>query len=536
MNRTVPGLGSVRGVLPPEFGNAEQYRGIPYGSISARFRQSKLVTAWPENTCDATKYGPLCPFPKVAIGHPITQKKLTPLHGYEFDEFRCLNLNITCPKDSTPEDGLPVVVWIHGGGNVVGTAADPGYDGAPIVHFSVEKKMPIILVTVNYRLGAFGFLASDAIREDNEATGDQGVGNYGIRDQLLAYEWVKRNIEAFGGDPNRITGMGESAGSIDTHITMCSKLFASALPFSQAILQSGVGSLTVRTVKHQQGVYEKMLSHLKLDTGSSTENLNALRKVSADDLVLSYIALGSGPVPAWQATVDNYFLATNCSVPSLSSQTYHPSVKRLLIGDCADEGLIFSMPLSKRQWTFDRVQKLAIEVLGEQQAKDVFGAYGISSDLSYDELFSCLTKLLSDAEWSQPIREVAKSFSNGDVFYYHMIEGNPFDGAHKGKAHHAVDLIYIFLTYQDHLPATLAALSETMVYHWLKFINGGQPWTVFDQKLDGASKIMLFGPEGRSVEVSENSKSVYKNLLLCEEMKDNIGRFAASLHSVPAVF
>jgi carboxylesterase type B len=65
----------------------------------------------------------------------------------------------------------------------------------------------------SYRLGAFGFLASDAIKEDNETSGDQGVGNYGIRDQLLAYEWVKKNIKAFGGDPGRITGMGESAGS-----------------------------------------------------------------------------------------------------------------------------------------------------------------------------------------------------------------------------------------------------------------------------------------------------------------------------------
>ncbi|KAL6408580.1 Lipase 3, partial [Ilyonectria robusta] len=432
MIRQVPGLGSVQGLVPAEFGNVEQYRGIPYGSIPARFRQAKLVTSWPDGKWDGTKYGPLCPFPKMAIGHPITQKHLPPQHAYEFDEFRCLNLNVTCPAGgSTPPNGLPVVVWIHGGGNCVGTAADPGYDGAPLVHFSVERKLPVVVVTVNYRLGAFGFLASDAIKEDNEAAGDQGHGNYGIRDQLLAYEWVKRNIKAFGGDPNRVTGMGESAGSIDTHITLCSELFKSALPFNQVILQSGVGSLTVRTAKHQQGVYEKLLAHLKIDTDKSSENLKALRDISADDLVLSYIALGSGPVPAWQATVDDYFLATNCSVSSLSQQQYHPSLKRLLIGDCAAEGLIFSMPLSKHEWTFDKVQSLATKVLGEQDAQAVLQAYGISADSSYEELFASLIKLLSDAEWSQPMREVAKSFSNGDVFYYHLTEGNPFDGAHK---------------------------------------------------------------------------------------------------------
>ncbi len=102
------------------------------------------------------------------------------------------------------------------------------------------------------------------------------------------------------------------------------------------------------------------------------------------------------------------------------------------MGDCAAEGLIFSMPLSKRQWTFDRVQKLATDVLGEQHGKEILQAYGISRDLHYEHLLAALLKLLTDAEWSQPIREVARSFSNGDVFYYHLIEGNPFEGAHQG--------------------------------------------------------------------------------------------------------
>ncbi len=216
---------------------------------------------------------------------------------------------------------------------------------------------------------------------------------------------------------------------------MCSELFNSVLPFQQAILQSGVGSLTVRTTKHQQVIYEKLLAHINISIDKHSEGLKALRDISADDLVLSYIALGSGPVPAWQATVDDYFLSTNCSVSNLSSQRYHPTIKRLLIGDCQAEGLIFSMPLAKRQWTFEGVQKLAINILGDQLGIKVLEAYGISADLSYEELFACLVKLISDAEWSQPIREVAKSFSNGDVFYYHFTEGNPFDGAHKGMPH-----------------------------------------------------------------------------------------------------
>jgi hypothetical protein len=221
---------------------------------------------------------------------------------------------------------------------------------------------------------------------------------------------------------------------VDTHIMLCSELFKTALPFNQVILQSGVSSLTVRNIKHQNNVYEKVLQHLKIpEDVSSKDKLQALRNVSADDLVLAYIALGS-PVPAWQATVDGYFLANNSSPSSLSSLKYHPSVKRLLIGDCAAEGLIFALPLQKRQWTFDRVQKLSSEVLGDDRGNKVMEKYGITADLSKEEILLSLVELSSDVEWSQPIREVAKSFSNGDVFYYHMAEGNPFEGPNKGKS------------------------------------------------------------------------------------------------------
>lgn len=131
MQLQVPGLGAVSGLTQTKYAKVEQYNGIPYGSISARFRQSKLVTSWPDNKWDGTKYGwvllfefekkwlillyrPICPFPRMVIGHALTQKSLPPQHDYNMDEFKCLNLNVTCPKHSKPGDNLPVIVWIHG--------------------------------------------------------------------------------------------------------------------------------------------------------------------------------------------------------------------------------------------------------------------------------------------------------------------------------------------------------------------------------------------------------------------------------------
>jgi carboxylesterase type B len=98
-----------------------------------------------------------------------------------------------------------------------------------------------------------------------------------------------------------------------------------------------------------------------------------------------------------------------------------------------------------------------------------------------------------------------------------------------GTAHHGVDLLYIFLTYQAHLPAHLAKLAETVAGHWLSFINNKQPWTPYSQKDDGSSTLMMFGPEGASREVLESTKSAYKTLRLCEKLLDNIGRFEGAL-------
>lgn len=101
-----------------------------------------------------------------------------------------------------------------------------------------------------------------------------------------------------------------------------------------------------------------------------------------------------------------------------------------------------------------------------------------------------------------------------------------------GKAHHTVDLLYIFLTYQEHLPAPLAKLAETIAGQWLRFVHGGEPWKAYDRKADGSSTIMYYGPEGKHAEVAERTKPAYENIRLCKTLQDKVGRFAGRLHGV----
>ena len=146
----------------------------------------------------------------------------------------CLTLNIHAPENAS---NLPVYVWIHGGGLLLGSGAL--YNANSFIATSAIYSIPIVVVTINYRLGLLGFLADDALYK--ERSGDNGTsttGNYGILDQLMALDWIKRNIRNFGGDPEQITVGGESAGGISVTLFLTSPLVANNT-FRRAIVQSG---------------------------------------------------------------------------------------------------------------------------------------------------------------------------------------------------------------------------------------------------------------------------------------------------------
>jgi para-nitrobenzyl esterase len=206
--------GQVRGGLLPQGGAV--FRGIPYAQPpegSLRWREPAPVKPW-TGARDATAFGAPCA--QNSGGHM--------LEGSSED---CLFLNVWTPE-WPPKSPLPVMFWIHGGGNYGGTASTANFDGE-----SLARK-GVVLVTANYRLTIFGFFAHPELSRESS---HRASGNYGLLDQIAALRWVRDNIARFGGDPANVTVFGQSAGAVDVNVLMTSPL-AKGL-FEKAIAESG---------------------------------------------------------------------------------------------------------------------------------------------------------------------------------------------------------------------------------------------------------------------------------------------------------
>jgi para-nitrobenzyl esterase len=211
--RTADGL--VRGQAA---GPADEYLGIPYAAPpvgALRWRPPQPAAPWP-GVRQATSFAPHCPQPPSSFGKASTSED-------------CLYLNVFAPADGRG-GGLPVMVWLHGGSALVGESDD--YDPAALVRDGV------VVVTVNYRLGALGFLADAALASRPGGP----AGDYGLMDQQAALRWVQRSIRGFGGDPGNVTLFGESAGGLSTLAQLVSP-DARGL-FQRAIVESGTYNLT----------------------------------------------------------------------------------------------------------------------------------------------------------------------------------------------------------------------------------------------------------------------------------------------------
>lgn len=255
----LPG-GWVEGLVE---GDVLSFKGIPYARAE-RWRDPELVEDW-SGVLYAYDYGPICPqLGDITVRFGRLLGSYVPAASED-----CLNLNVWLPAKDPPPGGWPVMVFVHGGSFTGGSGSEPIYDGASLARHGA------VVVTINYRLGALGFLALPALAAESP---HGSTGNYGLLDQLTAFRWVREQIAGFGGNPHNVTAFGESAGSMSLCTLLASPLAGGA--FDRAILESG-GCNYVLTEKEAFGRAELMAEK----TGCAVDDLECWRALPLEELV-----------------------------------------------------------------------------------------------------------------------------------------------------------------------------------------------------------------------------------------------------------
>ncbi|KAJ8080915.1 hypothetical protein PM082_017750 [Marasmius tenuissimus] len=303
---------------PVEFFGGIHYAEAPVDNLrlrEARIKDYSVVSDFTNVVVDATDFGKAC---------------LQPGMPRESVSEDCLSLNIFRPSAAQvgPNASLPVLLWIHGGGWVSGAGSRPGYDGTALVERSLVRNSPVIVITINYRLGPLGF------PQGEEVDGRQDVLNLGLKDQLVALEWVKQNIETFGGDPSKITVFGESAGGRSIELLILNgKLQGLA---RGAIIQS-VGRLPTHPARVREAKWTSYVRAVP-SCAEASSKLDCLRlNANSDEL---YDALDRAGITSssfdWAAVLDG----PGGLVPDYPSQLDIPSGGNIAImyGDVLDEG------------------------------------------------------------------------------------------------------------------------------------------------------------------------------------------------------
>ncbi|KAK2045936.1 carboxylesterase [Colletotrichum somersetense] len=315
--------GSYVGIHNSDF-NQDYFLGMPYAKTPERFRISEsLDTTW-NGTRPATQY------PKHCIGYGED------MVGYESSE-DCLYLNVVRPAGVSPDAKLPVAVWIHGGGLYMGGSADKRYNLSFIVDNSIKQGTPLIGVSLNYRLSAFGFLGGKQALE-------AGATNLGFRDQRLALHWVNENIASFGGAPDKVTIFGESSGAESVASQVLAYNGRNDGLFRAAAAESGFGGVIPRgfggfNSTIFQTNYDLLVGKITscASTVGTAESIDCLRTAPLEEFNAVLNATGA---PSFTPVKDDDFIA-DFATNQLARGDF---VKvPILIGSNSDEGTSFGM-------------------------------------------------------------------------------------------------------------------------------------------------------------------------------------------------
>ncbi len=440
--------GAVRGTVGAD---TRVFQGIPFAAPpvgALRWQAPRPAAAW-SGVRDATR--PASPCPQVPV--PVLPGPSNRTGSTDED---CLYLNVWTPP-AIPARRMPVFVWLHGGSNIFGAGSD--YNGSGFA------RRGIVVVTVNYRLGALGFLAHPALSAESP---EQASGDYGLMDQQAALRWVQRNILAFGGDPGRVTVGGESAGSVDTCVHLASPTAAGL--FARAIMQSGScvsgGSSSPPTLADASTAGQTFAAAVGCaDAATAT---GCLRAVPVPALLAAEGTSGWGPnlgpavLPIPPAAAWATGRANQVPVLNGSNHDEYRFFTSVLIDFVSGPLTAASYPARVRQ----EFPGIADIVLAEYPASRYDSPNIAYATLRTDQVFACRARA-DDLLYA----------NQGPVYAYEFNDPQapPFinDPALPQAAFHAGELAYLFPGLA--LTATQQRLAELMTGYWSRFIATGDP-------------------------------------------------------------
>ncbi len=393
--------GMVEGVT--EKSGICSYKGVPFAAPPVgelRWREPQPVKDW-QGVLKADKFGPR------AMQRPIFGDMNFRSNGMSED---CLYLNVWTPAKSGKER-LPVLVYFYGGGFMAGDGSEPRYDGENMA------QKGIVALTVNYRLGVFGFMAHPGLTKESP---HNASGNYGLMDQQAALHWVQQNIAAFGGDPERVTIAGESAGSYSVSAQMASPLSRDMI--AGAIAESGsllsLQPLTPLAQAEQYGV--------KFAGIVGAGSLAALRAMPADELLE---ATAKPETPRFSAILDGYFFPRSPVEIFKSGE----QAKVPLLAGWNSEEMNYRALLGQEAPTPENYRKAVQKLYGER-AEEVLKLYPGNTEA---EVLQSATDLAGDrfigySTWK--LTDVHASTSNQPVYRYYYTRPRPPMRAEMGDA------------------------------------------------------------------------------------------------------
>ena len=453
--------GTVRGT---RHDGTLSFKGIPFAAAPVgelRFAAPAPAPSW-TGVRDATGYGPISPQHLDPLSAMIAGCEWNYYHPAAVADEDCLNLNVWVP-DTDREAPRAVYVWIHGGAFLAGSGTGLWCDGS-----SLAAQEDIIVVTVNYRLGALGGLAP----EQGEVS-----GNNFVLDQIAALRWVRDNIAAFGGDPDQVTIGGESAGAMSV-VTLMSSPAARGL-FRAAIVQSGHGAL-IGDQDHARNVGRRYLSQLDLP---EQDRLTALRSVELSTLMDAQERLTGEVMVPFRPVVDGQVLpAEPLELFRAGAQAAVP----LLIGINTDENnLLTVMGMGPGQMRDDLPTRIA-ELFDDPKPEVLAELVELYRGLEPTDVDAWNT-LTSDRDWRSPVRDLsdAHADSGAPVFSYEFTYRSPVMGGAL-RACHALEIPFSFgnlaqrgvsefVGDDEQLQPVREAAERAFVQAWGSFIRTGRP-------------------------------------------------------------